>query len=91
MVTEKECREFGLDEATIASMAEKGFFEPANPIEERRDDLTSEIEEVTDEIEQWESEVAELQEQLSKGRVKLARLRCQLGKLPPPAPEADDE
>lgn len=46
MVTEKECREFGLDEATIESMRDKGFFEPTDPIEERRDDLQSEIDEV---------------------------------------------
>jgi predicted nuclease with TOPRIM domain len=88
--TIEQAREFGLTESQIASMEAKGFFAPVDPIEDRRDDLTSEIEEVESDLESWETELAELQEQISKGRVKLARLKLQLSELPPPAPEDEE-
>ena len=88
-VTIEECRAYGMDEATIASMERNGFFATTDPIEDRRDDLTGQIEEVEADLEGWEIELAELLEAISKGKVRLARLRQQLGELPPPAP--DDE
>jgi uncharacterized coiled-coil DUF342 family protein len=87
--TIEQAREFGLTESQIESMEAKGFFEPADPIEDRRDDLNREIEETADEIAQAESEVAELQEKISKGKVRLARLKLQLGELPPPVEDED--
>jgi ParB-like chromosome segregation protein Spo0J len=89
-VTIEQCRQEGLDEATIASMQRNGFFEPTDPIEERRDDLTGQIEDTENDLEQWLEELAELEESISRGRVRLARLRQQSGELPP-APTDDDE
>jgi hypothetical protein len=72
-ITAEDCRREGLSESTIESMERNGFFHETDPTEDRRDDLTGEIEEATEEITGWESEVAELLESISQARVKLAR------------------
>jgi chromosome segregation ATPase len=82
-ITKADCRREGIDEAMIAHWEELGQFEPTDPIEERRDDLTGEIEETTENLAQWESELAELTEQISQGRERLATLWQQLSELPP--------
>jgi chromosome segregation ATPase len=92
MPTIADARREGLDEATIAKLAANGWLtelEP-DPIEERRDQLISEIEDTESDLESWLDDLAELEESISRARARLTRLRCQLGELPPP-PSEDEE